>query len=375
MQKLFVIVFLLFTFSAFGQTDNSSLKLNGIITNPLSSDLVIYKFDKSFEVSIPIDHQGKFSSQFKIKEPGVYIIKNEKAYTSIFLKNGYEMTLNADANFFNSTLKLEGNGALFNNYLTASNKLDGMLVGNTKDFFVVPIEDFLKKIASDSSQLYNHLRNTKLEKEDAQLASKLILYDYLLKRNNYRKFYVFNTKTEPFIPDNYLDPIRDVNMNDEDAYNNSMDYRYLIIEKWRLLEAEARKKDSTISVIDFTRDFANKIYFEPIRDQIVRMLFNKVDSRNPSFETDYLKIKPLIRVEKTIAEIDTRLATARSNKSGNKLADFNYENHKGGLISLSSLKGKYVYIDIWATWCGPCIKEFPELDALINDYKGNDKIE
>jgi thiol-disulfide isomerase/thioredoxin len=239
----------------------------------------------------------------------------------------------------------------------------------------VPIEEFIKKIAADSTEFYDQLRGAKLDKEDEQIARKLIHYDYLLKRNNYRKFYVFNTKTEPFIPENYLDPIRNLNMNDAEAYNNSMDYRYLIIEKWRLLDADKKQKDSTSSTIDFTREFANTITYEPVRDQIVRMLFNKVDARNPVFEAEYLAIKPLVRVEKTKEELDMRLATARSNTKGSVLAGFNYENHKGGLTSLSALKGKYVYIDIWATWCGPCIKEFPDLKKLMNDYKGNPNIE
>lgn len=52
---------------------------------------------------------------------------------------------------------------------------------------------------------------------------------------------------------------------------------------------------------------------------------------------------------------------------------FNYENHNGGKSRLEDFNGKYVYIDIWATWCGPCIKEIPHLKQLINDYK--DKIE
>ena len=375
MKKTICILLLFINISVFGQDSNLGVKLKGKITNSISNEVTIYKFDKSFELSIPVDNRGSFSSKFTIQDPGIYSIKQNKSYTTLFLKNGYDLTLSIDSKSFPTSLKFEGNGAVFNTYLKAKSKLDGDLVGDTKVYFVVPVEDFLKKIASDSTQLYEQLRNAKLEQEDAKLARKLILYDYLLKRNNYRKFYVYNAKTEPFIPENYLDPIRNLDMNDADAYNNSMDYRYLFIDKWRLLEAEARKKDSTISIIDFTRDFANKITYEPIRDQVVRMLFNKVDSRNPSFESDYQKIKPLIRVEKTIAEIEKRLATAKSNKSGNKLADFNYENHKGGLTGLASLKGKYVYIDIWATWCGPCIKEFPELDKLIKDYKGNDKIE
>jgi thiol-disulfide isomerase/thioredoxin len=48
----------------------------------------------------------------------------------------------------------------------------------------------------------------------------------------------------------------------------------------------------------------------------------------------------------------------------------NYENFKGGKTSLDDLKGKYVYIDIWATWCRPCIGEIPALKKLEEDYKG-----
>lgn len=45
-----------------------------------------------------------------------------------------------------------------------------------------------------------------------------------------------------------------------------------------------------------------------------------------------------------------------------------YENFNGETTSLSDLKGKYVYIDIWATWCGPCKVEIPYLKELEKKY-------
>ena len=51
-----------------------------------------------------------------------------------------------------------------------------------------------------------------------------------------------------------------------------------------------------------------------------------------------------------------------------KFAD--YENYSGGTTSLDDLKGKYVYIDMWATWCNPCKKEIPFLQKVEKQYHG-----
>jgi thiol-disulfide isomerase/thioredoxin len=46
----------------------------------------------------------------------------------------------------------------------------------------------------------------------------------------------------------------------------------------------------------------------------------------------------------------------------------NYVDFKGGKKSLDSFKGKYVYIDVWATWCRPCIQQIPYLQTLEKEY-------
>lgn len=49
---------------------------------------------------------------------------------------------------------------------------------------------------------------------------------------------------------------------------------------------------------------------------------------------------------------------------------FRYQDVNGKWVALKDFKGKYVYIDLWATWCGPCKREMPFLKKLEEDMKG-----
>ena len=57
-------------------------------------------------------------------------------------------------------------------------------------------------------------------------------------------------------------------------------------------------------------------------------------------------------------------------KAGDPSPVFKYLDINGKEVSLKDLKGKYVYIDVWATWCGPCKRELPHLKELEEKMHG-----
>lgn len=57
-----------------------------------------------------------------------------------------------------------------------------------------------------------------------------------------------------------------------------------------------------------------------------------------------------------------------------KAPDFTLRDINGKTVSLKDLRGKVVFVDFWASWCGPCKKEFPELNRFLENHKNQDLV-
>ena len=133
---------------------------------------------------------------------------------------------------------------------------------------------------------------------------------------------------------------------------------------------------------------ARSIKENPLYD-MEEMHFNKVaDSIIEALNVKFAAVKHVdsiftIDIERRIKSLETYMQNKYDFKQymkrvltkGKPAPTFtNFENYAGGTLSLDHLKGKYVFIDFWATWCGPCLRQAPYLNEIEKKYHENDNI-
>lgn len=105
-------------------------------------------------------------------------------------------------------------------------------------------------------------------------------------------------------------------------------------------------------------------------EDLLNNLNNTDANLNPAFIAS--EKENITQFEESIqAQHQEQLKINSSLSSGMPSPEFtDYINYEGGTKSLADFRGKYVYIDVWATWCIPCIYEMPYLKEVEEEYKG-----
>ncbi|URM38058.1 TlpA family protein disulfide reductase [Flavobacterium anhuiense] len=177
-------------------------------------------------------------------------------------------------------------------------------------------------------------------------------------------FYVFSDGTES--SNLYLKPNSELNLTmNAKEFDETIVYKGKGVDESNFLAQQALKDES------FQKDaFAKESgEFTALLDSKLKADTESLEKGNfaPEFKT---ALKRSFESFYQYAAEEYERVSKANKMVGKPSPGFDYENFKGGKTKLSDLKGKYVYIDLWATWCAPCRAEIPYLQKIEEKYHG-----
>lgn len=372
MKKVLVLSFigaLLIGCTKIGKTDYAIL--SGKIIEPNSQKLHIINDSGEAVKEIVVKEDGSFADTiFNVN--GYYTLYDEIKNTILYLENSYDLNLMVDTKKFDETLTYTGKGAEPNNYMARKMVENGKVFANYMELFELDESQFVEKITTLYADLDKRLPG--LPKKFIESERENLLYDKASNLARYEGFHGYLKGDKTFkVSANFPDPYKGIRLDNDEKYKNSQSYRKFIQDIFgtEIISTAQNPNNNVSSPMKAASDKLNEMKPGAIREGIAKYLAEAINSGDADSEVLYASIMESTSDGAFKEELTKKMKRLRTLMPGADSPVFvNYENYNGGTTSLIDLKGKFVYIDIWATWCGPCIEETPAFKELVKKYNG-----
>ncbi|GFD91617.1 hypothetical protein KUL156_17260 [Alteromonas sp. KUL156] len=362
MSKFIHTFFAIFiSLSAIG--NSGKINILGQVKNHSFDPITITYLNNQKLTSTEFDVDGKFSISAEI-EGGYYFLKYGRNTIYIYLNPKDELSIFFDAKNFKETLVFEGKGATRNKYLAKKAKVKEELTKDFEAFYKVDETVYLKNLMKIKDAHLTLLSQYDVERFFVKEEKKSLEYERLLNIQNYKSNYKFYLGDDIILSENFYEPIKKVNLNNDKDYKKQLYFRYLVNSVWSKRIDAAPNVDEMLNVlrrvpskelaISLVNGFYSKITIKENRAKDYLNLIKKVTNHKPFIEAVEKKYEKIIN--------------SKALTVGDASPEFSFEDIGGKEFSLGDFKGKYVYIDVWATWCTPCIKQIPYLKELEKRY-------
>lgn len=252
------------------------------------------------------------------------------------------------------------------------------------DTVYLAVPEGRKLVNIDSTTIQNGQFTFKGQQDSAIFAA--LTYRAADKKELSLKFFLENGKTQVYLSssDDRVSgtPANDLYTPYREASNTVSKYMEQIMElmsdttltKEQMEEKKAslfKEYESADQALDSVRNevmkqnIGNAIGAELLKSNYYAMSTEELDELLP-------QLAPSYQQDERIIQITEQVAKAKLTAVGKQFTDFAMQTPEGKEVKLSDYvgKGKVVLIDFWASWCGPCRREMPNLVEAYKQYKG-----
>lgn len=350
---------------------NEVTKIQGKITSLPSTQLTVKGIGTQ---NFYANETGDFYIKPYISRPGVYSLQIDESSLLFFARPGDSISLVSDYRNLQNGAIFKGSNSLENTFLSEFVSLKGEIFED--DFlahFAMPYDSF-SKIADHRDEFLTNAAQEFQKKNGTFTESfnSLIMKDIAFENAKFRLSYPINKKAiyqdSISLPETYESFLQNLDIDNSDNFLVPsfeefvllwLDYLSLMKNPNGVptLQIKWEKIDENIQD-DRLRNFLfHNTFMEAVETDFET--FQKFSTIYDTYQND----TSFLRVEKMYVDALGHLM------EGKVAPEIIAKSMTSKDINLSTLRGKYKYIDVWATWCAPCVKEIPALQELQKMYK------
>lgn len=346
-----------------------------------SSDSPVISLFGSEEIKAAIDPTGKFIIQAELEKAGFYSLGLSNHTIQLFIVPGDRISLTADQRTLQASVVFKGDHAKENNYLVVYENLKSTLQPQDfQTFFTQQEDEFIKAVEErtavlNASQQDYQKKNGPFDEFFAEMISEEVAYDAAIMKMNYPVYFEYlMPDSNVVLSDTYDSFLQNLEIDSEDnlmvpAYKGFI-MKYLEFKtKNDTSDHESTQninRFNNISKLFQSENVKNLLYYTLLKE----ILETSINDASLLMDM-YTEAQTNTKYKN---EITTGFNSWSSLLKGKSAPDFECSAVNGKTVSLHNFTGKLIYIDIWATWCGPCLRELPYLENLQEKYKQREDI-
>ena len=311
---------------------------------------------------IKTDYEGVFELSFNLSEPSYFSLGRNKLYLSpgdkLYMEVDYR---DPEAGVF------KGDGADLQSYLSgvAFPKGGSYLEGgrNVKSDSIAKIIQLAQSRTEERELLLSSIKNAPQEFRDLEeMRLKLDFVNTILSfpiYGSFKKYWKYSEDKKAEVLQGAKYELNTTAMGImQDAYMKHPNFRDML-----LTFADDQLKESgifsTLEMTDFMQEYdalgalLSQLELGGLTEEMKAQAEDFLSEGHSKAYNDMVKLK---------------LAEYEALELGQPAFDVTFKTVEGEDVKLSSFKGKLIYVDLWATWCGPCIDELPAFEQLRHDY-------